>query len=425
MTRSPLVPTILILCCFAPPAQAQLLESISDAIDSVQAKVTDVQNKVNGIRTDVTNIKTNVVESAQELAAGLATLGQDVREEISEALEEITDGIDELKADRAAFRANAGGFKKDLGGMLSNLETLATEISGFTGLPVTFEFNKERAVVDHLPDRALGPLYAALAGEDGGAFSAFVGGLGEAAASLGRLREADTCPEMLAHPADILATVSGVRKSGIGMKLVAKGLIAAGATGISGKPVQVAGFAGVLIENNRKKKWGERLDGLSAVVLQVASSKENLLRYCTIVNGTDQIKAILSGLNLDLTFLDSPVSSRASQGSVDALAGSVNLTLEAVGQMGGDHSLLLRVQIEEALAEKEKRLALFSRPGSHQGLLDLVREITEDTVVQQQLLQGPIQKAWDLLEAADRAMALADFERAYHLYSEAYRAAAR
>jgi hypothetical protein len=54
-----------------------------------------------------------------------------------------------------------------------------------------------------------------------------------------------------------------------------------------------------------------------------------------------------------------------------------------------------------------------------------VREITEDTVVQQQLLQGPIQKAWDLLEAADRAMALADFERAYHLYSEAYRAAAR
>jgi hypothetical protein len=126
-----------------------------------------------------------------------------------------------------------------------------------------------------------------------------------------------------------------------------------------------------------------------------------------------------------LTFLDSPVSSRASQGSVDALAGSVNLTLEAVGHMGGDHSLLLRVQIEEALAEKEKRLALFSRPGSHQGLLDLVREITEDTVVQQQLLQGPIQKAWDLLEAADRAMALADFERAYHLYSEAYRAAAR
>jgi hypothetical protein len=170
---------------------------------------------------------------------------------------------------------------------------------------------------------------------------------------------------MLAHPADILATVSSVRKSGIGMKLVAKGLIAAGATGISGKPVQVAGFAGVLIENNRKKKWGERLDGLSAVVLQVASSKENLLRYCTIVNGTDQIKAILSGLNLDLTFLDSPVSSRASQGSVDALAGSVNLTLEAVGHMGGDHSLLLRVQIEEALAEKEKRLASrAARPGA-------------------------------------------------------------
>jgi hypothetical protein len=317
---------------------------------------------------------------------------------------------------------NAGVFKNDLVGMLSNLETLANEI---TGLPVTFEFSRERAVVDSLPDRALGPLHRALAGEDGSAFSTFVGYLGDGVASLGRLREADTCAEMTANPNDILATVSGVRKVGAGMKLVGKGLIAAGATGISGKPVQVAGFAGVLIENNRKKKWGERLDGLSQVILQVASSKENLLRYCTIVDGTEQIKAILSGLDLDLSFLDSPVSSRASQGSVDALAGSVNLTLDAIGRLSGDHALMLRVRIEEALAEKEKRLALFARPASHQGLLDLVREVTEDTIVQEQQFQGPIQKAWDLLAAADGAVARADFERAFDLYGEAYRAAAR
>jgi|SRR5688572_9853444 hypothetical protein len=426
MTRPLLVPTILaILCGFAQPAQAQLLESISDAVESVQAKVQDVQNKVNIIRTDLTNVKNNVAESAQELAAGLATLGQDVRDEISEALEEVTDGIDELKAERAAFRADAGGFKNDLLGLFSNLETLGNEISAFAGFPVPYEFSKERALVDHLPERGLAPLYVALAAVEGFSFSGFVDQVGDAAAAVGRLREADTCAEMLADPDDILATVAGVRKAGVGIKLIGKGLIAKGATGISGKPVQVAGFAGVLIENNRKKKLGNLLDGLSEVVLETASSKENMLRYCTIVNGTGQIKTILAALNLDLSALDSPVSSRASQASVNALAGPINLTLEAVGRLGSDHALLLRIRIEEALADKEKRLALLSRPGSHQGLLELVREIAQDTIVQQQALQGPIQRAWDLLASADSAVALADFERAYDLYGEAYRTAAQ
>jgi hypothetical protein len=269
----------------------------------------------------------------------------------------------------------------------------------------------------------MGPLYRAFAAEDGNAFHTFVGYLGEGVGAVGRLREADSCVEMLANPDDILNTVDGVRKLSGGMKVLAKGLMAFGASGISGKPVQIAGFAGVLIENNPQKKWGERLDGVAQVLSGVALSKENMLRYCTILDGTTKV---LDAVNrLQLPQLDVPISSRASQASVDALATSVQLTLDSTGRLSGDHSLLLRVQIEQALAAKQKGVALFSLPHARQGLLELVREIAEDTIVQEQSLHGPIQRAWDLLAAGDNAASIADFERAFDLYGDAYRTAAK
>ena len=81
---------------------------------------------------------------------------------------------------------------------------------------------------------------------------------------------------------------------------------------------------------------------------------------------------------------------------------------------------MLRLQVEEALADDAKGVALFSRPASLQGLLDLVREITQDTIVQQQTLQGPIARAWDLLWQGDGAVAAGDFPRAYELCGKVY-----
>ena len=55
----------LMLCCFAQPAQAQVLDSISDAIETVKTKVTDIQTKVN-------NIKEDVNDSADQKAAAVS-----------------------------------------------------------------------------------------------------------------------------------------------------------------------------------------------------------------------------------------------------------------------------------------------------------------------------------------------------------------
>jgi hypothetical protein len=412
------IATMAVVCCVALPAHAQLLESISDTVDAVKAKVTDIQTKVNGIKSDVS-------DSAEQLAAGLQTLSKDVRDEISASLGEINEGIQDLKAERAAFNANAGVFKGDLIGMLSNLESLSGEISRYTGLPVTYEFATERALIGGLPDRAMAPMYASLAGENAAAFTSFVGDLSAATGFIHQLNQLTTCPAMVADPDRIEEAASAVRKLGGATKLVGKGLMALGATGVSGKPVQVGGFAGVLIESNRKKKWGERLDGISELMMHMASLAQERLLYCTVVNRTDRILDALSNLNVDLTNLDTPVSTRASQSSVDAVGHSVQLALDSVGHLGDDHALMLRLQVEDALAHDTKGIALFSRPESHRGLLDLVRDIAQDTIVQQQALQGPIVKAWDWLWQGDRAVATGDFPKAYDLYGKAYRTAAR
>jgi hypothetical protein len=209
------------------------------------------------------------------------------------------------------------------------------------------------------------------------------------------------------------------------VKLLGKILIAKGQTGVHSKQAELWGFVGVLIENNRTKKVGNVLDGIAGVVLDMASSTENKLRYCTMIDGTNKILAKFSDQNVDLTNLDLPISSRASQSSVDALDNSIHVALASIEHLGDEHTHQLRLQVEAALADGEKGMAVYQRPASHQGLLDLVRDVTEDTIVQQQNLRGPLARAWELLWQGDAAMAGGDYRQAYDLFGMAYRTAAK
>jgi hypothetical protein len=132
---------------------------------------------------------------------------------------------------------------------------------------------------------------------------------------------------------------------GAASRLLGQGLIASGYTGVSGKPVQIHGYVGIEIVNDRRKKWGQRLDGLGELLLAVSGAVTNKVRYCTILDASQKTlnevvalenslgtgsSPILNELNQKV---DVPVSTRASQSSVDEIrtaALQTGTTVEAI-----------------------------------------------------------------------------------------------
>jgi hypothetical protein len=137
----------------------------------------------------------------------------------------------------------------------------------------------------------------------------------------------------------------------------------------------------------------------------------------------------LSRLDLDLSHLDVPVSTRASQASVDGLDGSlkqvgvdVAALIDAHEGPGGGHAsaLMLRVQIERELADSTSAMPVFYLPELFGGLLETVRGIVEQNIVQHQAAGIMTLKAWDQLSRGDAARVAGDYLTSYSWYQAAY-----
>jgi hypothetical protein len=139
------------------------------------------------------------------------------------------------------------------------------------------------------------------------------------------------------------------------------------------------------------------------------------------------MSATLSGLSLG--HLDRPISTRATQTSVDevhttlrGVARDVSALLDAHdgGSGGGTGgSLTMRVQIERQLAEKVA-LAVFYLPESHGGMLETVREVVADGIAQHQAAGFWVGDAWRSLSRGDMAKGQSDFRTSYAWYQHAY-----
>jgi len=85
--------------------------------------------------------------------------------------------------------------------------------------------------------------------------------------------------------------------------------------------------------------------------------------------------------------------------------------------------LTLRVQIERQMGTGEPPLSVFYLPESFGGLLETVRAIVEDSLLQHQAAGYPVGKKWHFLSRGDQARTAFDYRTAYGWYQHAYRMA--
>ena len=409
-------------------------------LDDILARVNAAVSAASGARAAAEEMRTRLRSGVNDLTADLQVM-------IAEAAAEARLILAEEKEGRDAFlpsgecAAACTAFRNDLIALLTNLETLSKSVIESTGLSADPDLSKLIESVRVAPGKVLFPLYRvtqALLASDLPERLALAANHVRALTTLvlnGPPELPDACALIAPRTTEIERAVRGVSVVGALVKLVGKVFLAVGETEFEGY-AGGWGFVGGTIKSNKKKTVGELLTGVSDAMSKVAGYANGKLDLCALLafrEGTEQslasISASLSRLNLDLSHLDVPVSTRASQASVDGLDGSlkqVGVEVAALidahkGPGGGDASaLMLRIQIERGLADSTSAMPVFYLPELFGGLLETVRGIVEQNIVQHQAAGIVSLKAWDLLSRGDAARIEGDYLKSYSWYQAAY-----
>lgn len=420
-------------------ADAQLAE-ILDIVENTQARVNTAVSQAQAARLAAEEVRTQV-------RAGLAAQTPELRAFIEEAITEAqailaheAEGL-EAFAPGGQCGAVCEAFRAELVGALSgsaNLMSAILESTGNTALP---DLNEALALAQLAPPRLLYPLHRMFQGALGAGLGDELGRLTQdtrAVVPLAMPSTPDACAIIVADTDRIQGWAS--RAMGVGALLHMVGGVAKflGATEFAGE-AGVAGFVSGTIKSNKRKQIGDVVDTAATLIDKAAGFVTTKVRYCLIFAFQDEtrttlasMETILSGLDLDLGHLDLPVSTRATQASVDAVqttlqgvARDVSLLLEQGGGTPGPPgaSLTLRVQIEQQLWSSDRPLSVFYLPEQFGGLLDVVRDRVEGTLTQHQAAGFPVQQAWTFLSKGDQARASFDYRAAYGWYQHAYRMA--
>lgn len=135
----------------------------------------------------------------------------------------------------------------------------------------------------------------------------------------------------------------------------------------------------------------------------------------------DALRVTLENLavgDLDITNLDVVVSTRASQSSVDG----VN---DGLLELGDRSSLALRIQIERQLADSKKTISAYYLPEAYGGLLELVREIVDESLMQNVTAGISVKNAEKFMQDGDLALGVSDYKKAFKKYRKAYQVITR
>jgi hypothetical protein len=143
--------------------------------------------------------------------------------------------------------------------------------------------------------------------------------------------------------------------------------------------------------------------------------------------------------------VDVPVSTRASQVSVDGVAAGVAIVdsklgtpqddiatdiaslADAFANQGEDlatfQDLSVQLAIEEALQSSSGRISAFQLPSSVGGKLELVREVVSNAIAMNLAAGENVQDALALFGLGDRHFNFQQYKKAYGYYQQAYQAA--
>jgi hypothetical protein len=406
-----------------------------------------VINKVNQAISAASAARAAAEEVRKNMRDGAGALTGELQDLIDEATDEARRILADERGGRDAFlpggqcAAACSAFRADLIDLLTSTQALSTAVFDAAGLDGDVSLSPVVAVVQAAPGKALYPIYRLLQGLVASDLPAH---LTAGAAHLRVLEEVvlrdpplaaavpDVCQVVMSRASEVETATKAVGVAAFVVKLVALPFNVAGETEFEGYAAGW-GFVGGTIKSNKWKKIADVLTKISEGMSKMSAMGDSKLSSCTLVAFQTDTRAALaaidtavSGIDLDVANLDAPVSSRATQASVDALGSSVReiqtgvSTLLDAGGIGADSSLLVRIQIERELAGKSTPMAVFYLPRSFGGLLETVRGVVEAGITQHEAAGFAADRAWKLLARGDAAMGQSNFERSYSFYQSAY-----
>lgn len=261
--------------------------------------------EISQVKNQVTTAKSNAVEIVNKARAGFNRVTTDMHAMIEEAIADLQQQIQDEIAGRDAFLGSGGDcgagtecslFRGEIVRLFESMERLANTIFGLTPADVEFNFQRTISLLESAPGRALFPLYRALNDDNRVFGSGFVDMLDDLADNLLILDDGlsngargagdspiDSCQLVLDYAEQFSTAVTVVSASSGAVKLVGKGLTAAGHTGFDEADAGIHGYVHVTLKSNRKKTVGSFLDGIADFGLAFSSYASNKLRYCTVL----------------------------------------------------------------------------------------------------------------------------------------------
>lgn len=281
--------------------RADILDDIWSVVQQARDRATQARDRATQARDGVTAVRTRI-------DTAVATFSTTIQSFVNESVEDLTREINAELQGRAAFVNNAAEcsqFRGRIVQMLTEVEATSNAILRTSpcvqGLQV--DFSREITLVQELPCRLLYPLYRLLDIELHLFDSDLLDCLRQAANDLTLaaeffaedLQSAGTDDMVLdargllnsqmAKNAWTLERVTRLQKAAsslsglsIVLKIIGKGLVAGGETQFNGE-AQIHGYVGGSIQNNRKKKFGEAMVGISDAIKGVSDFLTNKTRF--------------------------------------------------------------------------------------------------------------------------------------------------
>lgn len=291
--------------------QALLLGGASaraDTLDDIWSVVQQARDRATQARDRATQARDGVTAVRARIDTAVATFSTTIQSFVTESVDDLTREINAELEGRAAFVNNAAEcsqFRGRIVQTLTEVEAISNAILRTSpcvqGLQV--DFDREITLVQGLPCRLLYPLYRLLDVELHLFDSDLLDCLRQAANDLTLaaeffaedLQSAGTddmvldarglLDSQLAKNAWTLERVARLQKAAsslsglsITLKIVGKGFVAAGETQFTGE-AQIHGYVGGSIKNNRKKKIGEALVGISDAIKGVSDFLTNKTKF--------------------------------------------------------------------------------------------------------------------------------------------------
>jgi len=282
----------------APPARAQSLGDIFDAVQTAINRATAARDRATEARDHASEIRDTIDEA-------VSTISTQVRDVILESVNDVSLLVDEELAGRDAFvnGPECPAFRQDLIALVQGLEDLLGELAviGNPLAPTAISLQDEVALIGSLECRVLYPLYRVLSVTDL-LSPELLGQIGDGVAALQTLRDFVTYEDryvagapldyelsqlpnrlILRDPVAARDAVLATQGLGLMFKLVGGRLVAKGHTGLQGVKVQIHGYLGVSLASDRKMKWGKALESVSQQLDRVANVATDKIQHAMIM----------------------------------------------------------------------------------------------------------------------------------------------